>query len=200
MITFLVAAPTPTPTPAPGSGGISAPTATLISAVIAFLTASIVGFLTNIFTIRREDKKYRRELNLQRLNELYAPLKLLLAQDLVLAKQLREGKPDGPDGWHLLDHIDEVLADEQDKVIANQILEINKKIAGILETKAGLALVPMSDSFSTFLGHHAMLSRALQGRAFVRTAKFEYFAKDFEKDVEAAYVNLSQEIKKEAGK
>ncbi|MGW1722350.1 hypothetical protein ACWCQK_05340 [Streptomyces sp. NPDC002306] len=195
MITLL--AVPPTSIPASGTEGISAPTATLISAVIAFLTASIVGLLTNFLNSKREDKKYRRELNLQRLNELYAPLKLLLAQDWVLVKQLREGKPDG---WHLLDHIDEVLGDEQDKEIANQILGINKKIAGILESKAGLAVVPIPESFSIFLGHYAMLSRALQGQRFVRTAKYEYFPREFENAVDEAYDILSLQLKKETGK
>lgn len=189
----------PSPTPDPGSNGISAPTATLISAVIAFLTAAIVGFLTNLLTNRREDRRYRRELDLKRLNELYAPLKLLLAQDAVLANQLKEGKPGGPDKWHLLDHIDEVLADEHDKAVANQILEINKKIAGILESKSGLSLTPMPDSFFTFLGHYAIVARALQGRSYVRTQTFEYFPRGFEDDVTKAYDSLSKKLKKESG-
>jgi hypothetical protein len=182
--------------PTTGSEGISAPTATILSAAIAFVTACIVSIVTNFLTHKREKNEYRRELNLKRLNELYAPLKLLLAQDLVLIDQLREGKPPN---WHILDHVRDVLGDEQDKAIASQILENNKKIARILEEKSGLCLVPIPDSFSSFLGHYSMLSRALGGREFVREGKFAYFPKAFEADVIRGYVRLAEELKKEVG-
>lgn len=169
--------------------------ATLLGASIAFVASLLTAIATNFFTNKRGRDEYRRELNLKRLNDLYAPLKLLLAQDLVLINQLRENKPTD---WHILDHVQEVLGDERDKAIASQIIENNKKIARILEEKSGLCLIPIPDSFSSFLGHYSMLSRALEGREFIREGKFAYFPKEFESDVQSGYGRLAARLRKEA--
>ncbi|MFE6038782.1 hypothetical protein [Streptomyces sp. NPDC056452] len=192
MITALAATGGTTPPPE----GISAPTATIISAAIAFATAGIVSLVTNALTHKRERNSYRRELNLKRLNELYGPLKLLLDQNRVLSGQLKEGRPED---WHILDHVPEIQASADDKAIVDQILAINKKIVDILEGKSGLCLIPIPDSFSKFLGHYGMLSRAFAGQNIVRNSNFEYFPKAFEVDVAKGYETLAAKLKKESG-
>ncbi|WP_159106703.1 hypothetical protein [Streptomyces rishiriensis] len=182
-------------TPSP-SEGVSAPTATIISAVIAFVTAGIVSLVTNALTHKRERNAYRRELNLKRLNELYGPVKLLLDQNKVLSAQLKEGRPEA---WHILDHVNEIRGDVDDKAIVDQILAIDKKIANILEEKSGLCLIPIPDSFSKFLGHYSMLSRAFAGQSIVRNSSYEYFPKQFEADVLGGYNLLAAKLKKESG-
>lgn len=178
------------------SEGISAPTATVISAAIAFFTAGIVCLVTNFLTHKRERNTYRRELNLRRLNELYGPLKLLLDQNNVLSSQLKANRPDD---WHILDHISEIKGDPDDKATVDQILAIDKKITDILESKSGLCLIPIPDSFSRFLGHYGMLSRALAGQNIVRNSNFEYFPKEFEADVSEGYKILAAKLKKVSG-
>lgn len=178
------------------SQGISAPTATIISAVIALVTAGIVSLVTNALTHKRERNTYRRELNLKRLNELYGPLKLLLDQNKVLSAQLKEGRPED---WHILDNVSEIKGDVDDKAIVDQILAIDKKIVGILEDKSGLCLIPIPDSFSKFLGHYGMLSRAFAGQSIVRNSTYEYFPKKFEADVLEGYDTLAAKLKKESG-
>lgn len=182
-------------TPAPE--GISAPTATLYAAVIALMAGIAVSVLTNIFTNARERSAYRRDLTLQRLNELYGPLKMLLEQNKVLSDQLKNGKPHD---WHILANISGVESNPTDKAIVDQILAIDEKIAEILESKSGLCLFPIPDSFPKFLGHYRMLSRAVAGQTFVHNNAFEYFPQQFEVDVMAKYDSLAEDLEKEGKK
>ncbi|MFG3441136.1 hypothetical protein ACGF0J_28125 [Nonomuraea sp. NPDC047897] len=172
----------------------SAPIATVLAAVISLITAVTVAYATYRLTGKKEERSVSKDLHLKRLNEFYAPIKLLLDQDKVLIEHLREGKPEG---WHLLDNVATVISDDTDNQIASQIIAINKKIALILEKSAGLSLRQIPQSYSLFLGHYYMLERAFTGKPFARNNRFEYFPRQFEEDINSDYAALYKLISKE---
>jgi hypothetical protein len=150
--------------------------------------------LTITVTGRRERRRYRTEFIVRQLNELYAPARLLLAQDAVLSAQLKTGQVPN---WHVLDNIDAIRSDAGKLPITQQIIEINRKIAAILETKSGLCVGPMPESFSRFLGHHYMLERAIDGLPFVANTQHEYFPSAFEQDINKGHDSLRVTLQKE---
>ncbi|MHB8290765.1 MAG: hypothetical protein ACYDEY_16390 [Acidimicrobiales bacterium] len=89
-------------------------TSTEVSAGAAVLIAlvSITTFIvTNATTNQRDRRKLLLELRRQSKDELYAPLIVLLDQDQLYHDRLVQDK--GED-WHILDHVEEVLANELD--------------------------------------------------------------------------------------
>jgi hypothetical protein len=187
--------------------GLTAAEAAIIAASIAGLVALLTSWLN--FVIQRKllgrqeraDAKTARAARItEQLSKLYGPLRLLTTQSHALADKLREGKVDGA-SWHLLDHLTAVAADPADRAIAEQVIAVNGQVEQLIFAHAGLLKggeVP--DSFVRFLGHYRFLTVAFDAaknnttvpREF--TAKqFEYYPKDFDSDVKAAYDALRQE-------
>jgi len=116
--------PSPLPTPTPGSstsGGLDL--SSLIGpALTAAVVAGLVSLIQIVVTGRRETNMDLLEFRLRRVNELYAPilllLLLLLAEDFAIVKALREASnaldpPPGGARWHLLDNLATIRADPQ---------------------------------------------------------------------------------------
>ncbi|WP_143268468.1 hypothetical protein [Amycolatopsis vastitatis] len=203
MVTFIVASASAQPPPStpPSVAPVEASNAVInLSAAQATLlvgvTAALITLATTALVGRRESRRYRVEFATRQLNELYAPIKLLLAQDAVLANQLKGGSSDGK---HLLEDVNSILADAGRLAIAKQIVAINRKISGVLESKSGLCSGPIPVSFSKFLGHYYMLDRAVSGEPFVPNAEFEYFPKQFEQDIDSGYESLRTGVVKGLG-
>jgi hypothetical protein len=168
--------------------------AALATAIIAAAATVLTAVVTTLITGRQEKHQARSNYIQRQLNELYAPILLLLVQDNELQLQVKAGMPEGV---HLLDRIDEIIADESRRPIVNQIIAVNKKIVEILEGKAGLSEGQAPSSFAHFIGHHYMLQRAFEGKPVVKDAPFRYFPAQFEKDVKDGDKSLRQKLDKE---
>lgn len=129
---------------------------------------------------------------------LCGPIYLLTLQSRALAEKLRDGKPDAA-SWHLLEHLDEVVASPPDRALADQILTVNREIEKRIFDHAGLldqGTVP--PSFEQFLGHFRYLQIAFkaakQNDPLVTadfTAKhFQTYPRLFDKDVKDTYDKL----------
>lgn len=191
------------------SQGISAATAAIIGALIAAV-AAVAATGLNFFiqkwlaerTEGNEAARQRVEHITQQLSLLYGPLLLLTAQSKALADKLREGKAN-PDKWHLLDNLAAVAADPTDHAIAEQIIEVNKRIEALILEQAGLIRDgDIPESFVSYLGHYRFLriafDAAIAGGVLPRqiTAKqFEYFPPAFDADVTKAFNALTSERK-----
>jgi hypothetical protein len=190
-----------------GSQGISAAQAAIIGAVIAAgTTLATIGL--NFFIQRRlaarsertENVRFRVDQITQQLSRLYGPLLLLTAQSKALAERLRDGRAN-PDQWHLLDNLEAVAGDPTDRAIAEQIIEVNQRIEGLILARAGLIRDgDIPDSFVSYLGHYRFLriafdaAKAGAGASREITAKrFEYFPPAFDGDVTTAYKALVAE-------
>jgi hypothetical protein len=121
-----------------GSSGFD-PWTLLGPAVTAALVAGLVSLSQVFATSKREKNKQLLEFRLRQVNELYAPIIFLLAEDKELSKTLREMQPN-PDGWHLLDNLTEVRANAHSLKMAERIVEINQAIKDRLMGNAGLSL------------------------------------------------------------
>ena len=123
---------------------MDATTATLTGiGITAFV--SIIALTSNYLIMKQTLRqsvildigKISLELKVQQLNELYGPLLLLLEQNKILARKLREGKID-PEKWRLLDNLPEVLTNPQDKALVNAIMDVDAKIESLIINKGGL--------------------------------------------------------------
>jgi 4-amino-4-deoxy-L-arabinose transferase-like glycosyltransferase len=191
------------------SSGLSAGEAALIGAGIAALAALLAAILTAWLNYRLEARRDRkREIAASRvarveqitaqLSGLYGPLRLLTAQSAVLAKKLREGKPD-PESWSLLGHLSEVVDDSKDLALVEQIMQINGDIEKRVLSEAGLLRTgQVPESLVSFLGHYRQLEVAFElakeGKAAQEiVAEFETYPREFDKYVNEAYDELQAE-------
>jgi hypothetical protein len=192
---------TASPSPGSGAGTVTAGEAALIAAAIA-AGISVVGMIVNAliqrYTLRqaaaREIASAMLEFRLRQLNDLYGPLLLRIEQSDRLARKLREGRSD-PAKWRLLDHVDEVTANPEAFLVANQILDIGTEIEEILLTRAGLALHPgPPETFGLYLGHVAILRMMLREGARPHISDHEYYPRQLNDDVGNGYARIQAEI------
>ena len=95
----------------------------------------------------------------------------------------------------LLDHVDEVLADSQAAVVADQILGIGGKIEEILLSRAGLALSPgPPDTFRLYLGHVAIMRLVIKEGARPSISEHEYYPRKLNQDVKDGFAAIQTEI------
>ena len=192
-----------------GAQGISASTALIIGALIAFFASIItvgLNFLVQRWSMGQTQKTQASQARFDQitmqLSELYGPLLLLTAQSEALHAKLCEGKPT-PNGkrWRLLDHLAEVVADDTDRALAEQIIDVNARVEELILTKAGLIQrgdVP--ESFVSYLGHYRFLRVAFEAAKSGKGVTPELTAKRFESypatlddDVRRAYNELRDE-------
>jgi hypothetical protein len=175
-------------------------TSTEVAAGAAALVAavSIASLIvTNTTTNGRDRRKALVELWTQRLNELYAPIVLLLDQDRIMHRRMKQGKAEN---WHMLDNVETIRADPVDSRLAQNIIDVNQRIRAILETKAGLVGDQVPASFAKFLTHQDMLAAAFTGLPFVKQPEdLTYFPKDFETDIRDGYTKVLKNMRKEMG-
>lgn len=167
--------------------------------VAAIITVIIGGLITYLATKSKERSAALLDLRLKSLNEFYAPIKTLLAGNKVLSSALRAefGKGDG-ESWHMLDHLSEIKENPAAHKIAAEVLEINKKIADILETKSGLDL-GQAASAADWEVHRRLLARAFGGDDGAVRGKLTYFPTAFEVDIVKVHKQLLDAVKSSVG-
>lgn len=167
--------------------------------VAALVTVVIGGLITYLATKSKERSAALLDLRVKSLNEFYAPIKTLLAGNKVLSGALRaEFGIGAEESWHMLDHLDEIKANPVAKKIVAEVLEINNKIAEILETKSGLDLGP-SASAADWEVHRRLLARAFGDDDGIVKGTLTYFPKDFEKDIVKMHRELLDAVKSSVG-
>ena len=179
-----------------------------MDAVGAALAGAGIGALVSVFAVwmnrlntkqtlrqvaTREFGRISVEYMTQQLNEFYGPLLLLLEQSKSLADKLREGKGD-PAKWHLLDHLPEVLGNDQDKAIVDEIMRIGAKLEELIISKGGLIRGPeRPKSFGLYLGHRSILKLAIEGKERPNVADFQYYPSQLNDEVKEAYDAIQSE-------
>jgi hypothetical protein len=156
-------------------------------AVVAALVAAVVSTLGWAVAHRKEDQERVRQFRVKQVNEFYAPVRLLLAENASLAKQLREAARAGDREWHLLDNLAQVASDPELLLLAERIIKVNREIREILMTKAGLALqAPLPSSYERWIAHAHLLEQSVQSRSVPANVEAKYFPKEFEEDIRSA--------------
>jgi hypothetical protein len=168
-----------------------------LTALVAIVVPLVNARLQRRINERAAGEEMRRrtlERRTQQLNELYGPVLLLRRQSYYLSQKLREGKAE-PDNWHILDHVQEVLSDPTDAVLAQIISGINEKIEDHIVNHAGLLYTAgPPESWVLFLGHCRVLRMALEGGAVPALNEFSYFPSEFDRDLQEAYDALRAEV------
>jgi hypothetical protein len=177
-------------------GGFDPAWIALLGVLIGLVVQTILQNKGAGDTARRDVAKAVLDHRTRQLDELYGPILPLLEQSRRLYRKL--GKPKG---WRLLDHIDEVLADEEEKLIVLRILEIGEQIEGILMSKASLARPPgPPESFNLYIGHVAVLRLMLRGGLRRAPLSDEYYPRNppnsFNDDVEVGYRAVLTELER----
>ena len=168
------------------------------SGVTAAVVAGLVSLIQIFVTGRRERRKQLIEFRLRQINELYAPISLLLAQDLSLAKTLREAAAAPGMTWHLLDDLSTVLANPELKQLAERIVDVNNAIKDILTEKSGLGLhEDLPRSYSEFITHADLVSQGVKSGVIAPNVRPKYFPKDFEAAIKRDYAATVGKLKKE---
>lgn len=161
--------------------------------LITAATAVLVLLGTAYFTAKRQRQEAALKYRLQQVNELYAPVRLLLDENRRLVERLREGKPAG---FHVLDNVPSLKAAADDAALVEEILAVDKQIDAVLRSKGGLVGSPWPPSFAQFLTHYATLRRIWNGGTAPADPDLKYFPKAFEDDVVARHDKLIAEIEK----
>jgi hypothetical protein len=122
---------------------------------------------------------------------------VLLDQDALFHERLREGKGDN---WHILDNVTAVRGNPVDLALAQNIVDVNRRIKTIIETKAGLLGDQVPNSFAKFIAHQDMLARALADQPYVKELETaRYFPKEFEDTVRNGYQYVLTQMHTELG-
>lgn len=168
----------------------------VIAALITVLLGSVIQYL---FTMRKERATALRDLQVKALNEFYAPIKTLLAGNLVLRDALlTELGVAAGEGWHMLDHLDAIHGNQTARQIVEEVLGINKKIGDILESKSGLDL-GQSAHKAQWEVHRRLLDRAVNGASGQINGTLTYFPKSFEDDINQMHDALLHAVKSGVG-
>jgi hypothetical protein len=200
-VVIYLASSTPSPTasmsPSDGSGGGFDPAwIALLGVLIGLVVQTVLQNRGARDAARRDVAKALLDHHTRQLDELYGPILPLLEQSRRLYKKL--GKPTG---WRMLDHIDEVLASDEEKLIVMRILEIGEQIESILLSKASLARPPgPPESFNLYIGHVAVLRLMLRGGLRRDPLSDEYYPRhppnSFNDDIEVGYHAILEELER----
>lgn len=171
------------------------------------LTAAVFSGLVSLWTLwiardhRREEAADAACLDLDEraMNEFYAPIRQLLQEVEYLRNEIRSRLNGEEDGWHILDHIDEVAADPVAWSMFEEIVGVNGRIKAILDEKSGLTGGAVSAS-GRWRVHHGLLARTLTDKSLAGETTLSYFPTEFEDQVEAAHDKLAEEIDTHRGK
>lgn len=166
-------------------------------AVTAAIVAGLVSLIQVVVTGRRERNKQLLEFRLRQINELYAPILFLLAQDLSINKKLKEATGGDAD-WHLLDDLANVRSSAPLLRMAKNIVSTNSSIKEVLVKNAGLSLkTSLPGSYHDFITHADLVNDAVDTGAVPENVSLKYFPKHFEKDIEDEYAQVVKRIQKQ---
>jgi hypothetical protein len=161
----------------------------------AIVTVVLGGAIQYGFAMRKDRATASRDLQLKSLNEFYAPIKTLLAGNLVLRNALRAEFAVAEDAtWHMLDHLEEIKANQTACKIVEEVIGINKKIGEILESKSGLDL-GQSAHIARWEVHRRLLDRAFNGTTGAIRGELTYFPTHFEDDIVKMHDELLSAVK-----
>jgi hypothetical protein len=165
-------------------------------AVVAALVSVVLGA---VFTRYKDRKAARRELQLRSLNEFYAPIVTLLAENAVLKNAIRDELEVPPSAeWHMLDHRAEVKENPQANALMLDLLAVNDRIADVIELKSGLDLGALHH-VSTWKVHRQLLARGFPDGAVEIKSNLAYFPREFEAEVVATHKTLVDAVKSSVG-
>lgn len=137
--------------------------AALVAAGASFVTLGVT-YLSQKKTRDQAKKRASAEYYRRQLDELYGELLILRKTSRRLWDRLRGGE----ERFRLIDRIEEIQAESSPKrrEIVEKVLEINERIADLMEGKASLFVeLPPADTFLQFLDHkRALDSLWRQGR------------------------------------
>ena len=198
MLDILLASHSAPPTPTVGLNGWSIAAIFIGPAVVAAVISGAVTFLTlyPASKFRREEaaEVAKRNLNDRALNEFYSPIRELLNEVKVLHAEItRRVNTKGDSGWHTLDHMGEIKANDDSWALFDTMVTTNDRIKQILDEKSGLARGAVTES-AVWRVHQSLLSRALTNPDNVPTTKLSYFPKEFETQINAEFDELSAEL------
>lgn len=174
-----------------GSGASLAPA--IITAVVSAIALAVnyqIGIRGLRHSAARDIAKLALEFKLQKLN-LFGRLLLLTDRSKMLYEKLIEGKAAG---WHLLRHVDEVLANEIDKNLAIAILDVNTTIYRLINKHGGLIGGEAPKSLSDFMKHYKLVESALKKKPLPPIGEHEFYPKQFDVDVKNAYDSLQKGV------
>lgn len=137
----------------------------VIASAVAACAALFAAFMAARTAKRqRESAKTERKIDFYRrqLNDLYGQLYMLRQASKSLYATLHAGGK-RPEGWRLVDHINEIMAEGDKSKIGTveQIIKINKTIEDLLVSQFGLVdSFPPPESFQAFISHSRQLQVA----------------------------------------
>lgn len=174
-----------------GSGPSLAPAViTAVVSVVALAVNYQIGIRGLRHTAARDIAKLALEFKLQKLN-LFGRLLLLIDRSKMLYDKLIEEKPKD---WHLLSHVDEVLANEVDRNLARAILDVNTTIYRIINKHGGLIGGEAPKSLSDFMKHFKFVESALKKKPLPKIGEHEFYPKQFDIDIKTAYDVLQKDV------
>jgi hypothetical protein len=166
----------------------------LATPVLGAVVALAVVYAGARYADKREKRNATVAFRLRQLNELYAPVRLLLDENRRHKDRLAVGTTGE---WHVLDHLQTVKADPDGRAVMEQILAVNKEISEILRRNAGLAVTPWQESFSQFQNHYATLKRTWEDDDAPAETDMKYFPGDFETHIRDGHKRLTDTLDKE---
>lgn len=174
-----------------GSGFSLAPA--IITAVVSVIALAVnyqIGIRGLRHSAARDIAKLALEFKLQQLS-LFGRLLLLIDQSKMLYKKLTYGKDEG---WHLLNHVDEVLGNPVEKNLAMAILHANRTIFRLINKHGGLIGGKAPQSLSDFMQHYKLVESALKEKPLPEIREHEFYPRQFDIDIKNAYDALQKDV------
>lgn len=169
-------------------------------AVIAAGVAGLFAVAQLALTSRKEQRKQLLEFRLRQVNEFYGPIVYLLAQNLAIAKALREAAQKPGQEWHLLDDLDTIHSDPHLRSMADEIAAINDQIKDVLLKYGGLSLQgQVPQSYHDFIAHTDLVAQGVSTGSIHSNVGVKYFPKQFGTDIEEAYGRQVKKIQDQLG-
>lgn len=114
-------------------------------------------------------------------------------QSKALAEKLKAGKKEG---WHVLNNIKEVKADQEMMALLKEIVTKNDQIIELFEQKGSLIMDfdKQPKSYDRFYQHHLYIKLAISGPDWDPSDNIETFPTEFDDDIEAVCKELHGEV------
>ncbi|WP_432033728.1 hypothetical protein [Streptomyces antibioticus] len=172
--------------------------------VIASVVAACAAIIAAVIAARtarrqRQSAKNERKTDFYRrqLNDLYGQLYMLRQASKSLYATLHVAG-ERPEGWRLVDHIGEIVAEGDKSKIGTveQIIKINKSIEDLLVAHFGLAdTFPPPKSFQDFVSHSRQLQVAWKKKGNLEIPRISFpveIDEDIENSIKAILARISE--------
>ncbi|MEV1066047.1 hypothetical protein [Streptomyces sp. NPDC050263] len=168
--------------------------ASVVAAVAAIVAAVIA---TKTANRQREAVRVERRIEYCRrqLNNLYGQLYMLRQASKSLYATLH-ASGERPQDWRLVDHIDEIIAEDEKSKIGTieEIIKINKTIEDLLVSQFGLVdKFPPPESFQKFVSHSRQLQVAWSKKGDLEGPRVS-FPRDLDDDIQNSITEIRTRI------